>query len=306
MSLLNRKPPIDPAELAKQQEQQEAELIYRQGVVTLRDLIAPPSLEIESGYFRIGKRFARTIFVFGYPRQIFTGWMSEIINLDEVIDISINVYPVESAVVLNNLKRKVGQLEANYTINQEKGRVRDPGLEAAIQDAEELREKLQVGEERFFRFGLYVTMYAGNLDDLNQVQRKIEGIFGRSLIYTKPATLQMEQGFNSSLPLASDQLQVSRNMDTGALSTSFPFTSAELSRNEGVLYGLNRHNNGLVLFDRFSLENANMVVFAKSGGGKSFAVKLEALRALMLGTEILIIDPENEYQTLADAVGGSS
>jgi conjugal transfer ATP-binding protein TraC len=305
MSLLNRKPPIDPAELAKQQEQQEAELIYRQGVVTLRDLIAPPSLEIESGYFRIGKRFARTIFVFGYPRQIFTGWMSEIINLDEVIDISINVYPVESAVVLNNLKRKVGQLEANYTINQEKGRVRDPGLEAAIQDAEELREKLQVGEERFFRFGLYVTMYAGNLDDLNQVQRKIEGIFGRSLIYTKPATLQMEQGFNSSLPLASDQLQVSRNMDTGALSTSFPFTSAELSRNEGVLYGLNRHNNGLVLFDRFSLENANMVVFAKSGGGKSFAVKLEALRALMLGTEILIIDPENEYQTLADAVGGS-
>ncbi len=299
------KPKIDPAELARLQEQQEAELIYRQGVVTLRDLIAPPSFEIESGYFRIGKRFARTIFVFGYPRQIFTGWMSPIINLDEVIDISINIYPVESAVVLNNLKRKVGQLEANYTINQEKGRVRDPGLEAAIQDAEELRDKLQVGEERFFRFGLYVTMYASTLEELNQIQRKIEGIFGQSLIYTKAATLQMEQGFNSSLPLATDQLQVSRNMDTGALSTSFPFTSAELSRNEGVLYGLNRHNNGLVLFDRFSLENANMVVFAKSGGGKSFAVKLEALRALMLGTEILIIDPENEYQTLCDAVGGS-
>jgi type IV secretory pathway VirB4 component len=243
--------------------------------------------------------------VYGYPRQVFTGWLSPIINLDEVIDISLEVEPVESGVVLENLKRKVGQLEATYTINQEKGRVRDPGLEAAIQDAEELRDKLQVGEERFFRFGLYLTMYADTLEELNQIERKIEGIFGQSLVYTKPATLQMEQGFNSSLPLAADQLKVSRNMNTGALSTSFPFTSAELSRNEGVLYGINRHNNGLVLFDRFTLENANMVVFAKSGAGKSFAIKLECLRSLMLGTEVIIIDPENEYQALADAVGGS-
>lgn len=301
----NKAPKLSPEQMAAMQEQQEAELIYRQGIVTLRDLIAPPSFEVESAYIRIGKRFARTIFVYGYPRQIFTGWLSPIINLDEVIDISIFIYPVESRVVLENLKRKVGQLEATYTINQEKGRVRDPGLEAAIQDAEELRDKLQVGEERFFRFGLYVTMYANTLDELNQVQRKIEGIFGQSLIYTKPATLQMEQGFNATLPAGDDQLQVSRNMNTGALSTTFPFTSAELSRNEGILYGLNRHNNGLVLFDRFGLENANMVVFAKSGAGKSFAVKLEALRSLMMGTEILIIDPEDEYRTLAEAVGGS-
>jgi conjugal transfer ATP-binding protein TraC len=286
-------------------EQQEAEMIYRQGIVTMRDLIAPPSLKIESAFIQIGKRYARSIYVYGYPRSIFTGWLSPLINLDEVIDISLYIYPVESQIVLENLKRKVGQLQASYTINAEKGRVRDPGLEAAIADAEELRDKLQVGEERFFRFGLYLTMYADSVDQLNQVERKIEGIFGQSLIYTKPATLQMEQGFNATLPLASDHLQISRNMNTGALSTSFPFTSAELSRNEGVLYGLNRHNNGLVLFDRFSLENANQVVFAKSGAGKSFAVKLEALRSLMLGTEILIIDPENEYQTLCDAVGGS-
>ncbi|HSX01643.1 MAG TPA: DUF87 domain-containing protein, partial [Candidatus Saccharimonas sp.] len=219
--------------------------------------------------------------------------------------ISLTIYPVESRVVLDNLRKKVGQLEASYTINQEKGRVRDPGLEAAIMDAEELRDKLQVGEERFFRFGLYLTMYANSLDELNQVSRKLEGIFGQSLIYTKPATLQMEQAFNATTPLATDQLLISRNMNTGALSTSFPFTSAELSRNEGILYGLNRHNNGLVLFDRFSLENANMVVFAKSGAGKSFAIKLEALRSLMMGTEIIIIDPENEYKTLCDAVGGS-
>jgi conjugal transfer ATP-binding protein TraC len=308
MAIFNRKTSVDPTAMAaaqQAQEQHEADLIYRQGVVTMRDLIAPPSLEIESGYIRLGKRYAKTVYVYGYPRQIFTGWLSPIINLDEVIDISLYVYPVESRVVLENLKRKVGQLEASYSINQEKGRVRDPGLEVAIQDAEELRDKLQVGEERFFRFGLYVTMYADSLDELTQVGRKIEGIFGQSLIYTKGASLQMEQGFNTTTPLASDQLIINRNMNTGALSTSFPFTSAELSRNEGVLYGLNRHNNGLVLFDRFSLENANMVVFAKSGAGKSFAIKLEALRSLMMGTEVIIIDPEDEYRTLADAVGGS-
>lgn len=308
MAVFGRRQPIDPSTIAdrqRQAEQVEAEAIYRQGIVTMRDLIAPPSFEVDSAYIRLGKRFAKTLYVYGYPRQIFTGWLSEIINLDEVIDISLMIYPVESAVVLNNLKRKVGQLEASYAINQEKGRVRDPGLEAAIQDAEELRDNLQVGEERFFRFGLYVTIYANSLEELTQIGRKIEGMFGQKLIYTKPATLQMEQGFNATIPICSDQLQISRNMNTGALSSSFPFTSAELSRNEGVLYGLNRHNNGLVLFDRFSLENANMVVFAKSGAGKSFAIKLEALRSLMLGTEIIIIDPENEYQTLSDAVGGS-
>jgi len=299
---------VGPGDLGESQrvaEQHEAELIYRQGVVTMRDLIAPPSIEVDSGYIRIGKRYAKTIYVYGYPRQVFTGWLSPIINLDEVIDTSLYIYPVESRVVLDNLKRKVGQLEASYSINQEKGRVRDPGLEAAIQDAEELRDKLQVGEERFFRFGLYLTMYANSIDELTQVGRKIEGIFGQSLIYTKPTTLQMEQGFNTTTPLGSDQMQISRNMNTGALSTSFPFTSSELSRNEGILYGLNRHNNGLVLFDRFSLENANMVVFAKSGAGKSFAIKLEALRSLMMGVEVIVIDPENEYRQLSDAVGGS-
>ncbi|TAK89094.1 DUF87 domain-containing protein [Patescibacteria group bacterium] len=308
MGLFGKKPDQDPVALAEAQrlrEQQEAEAIYRQGIVSLRDLIAPPSLEIAGDHLRVGTRFARTLYVYGYPRQIYTGWLSPIINLDEVLDISMFIYPVESQVVLNNLRRKVGQLEASYAINQEKGRVRDPALEAAILDAEELRDKLQVGEERFFRFGLYVTIYGDSMDEIKNVQRKLEGIFGQSLVYSKPASMQMEPGFNSTLPMANDQLQVSRNMNTGALSTSFPFTSAELSHNEGVLYGVNRHNNGLVLFDRFTLENANMVVFAKSGGGKSFAVKLEALRSLMIGTEVLVIDPENEYQTLCEAVGGS-
>lgn len=290
--------PINPALV-------EAENTYKQGVTTLRDVIAPSSFEIQSNYVKIGRRYARTYFVYGYPRTIFTGWLSPIINLDEVADISINIEPVESQVVLDNLKKRVTQLEADYSINQEKGKIRDPQLEAKLTDAEEIRDKLQVGEERFFRFGLYITIYGKDEKELDEIGRKVEGIFATSMIYTKPSTIQMEQGFNSTLPMGTDQLQIRRNMDTGSVSTSFPFTTANLSRDEGILYGINRHNNGLVIFDRFSLENANMVVFAKSGAGKSFAIKLECLRSLMMGTEIIIIDPENEYRTLCDAVGGS-
>lgn len=306
---LSGKPKIDPkvqAELDRQAAiQAQAEKVYREGIVTLRDVIAPSSIEIESNYIKLGKRYARTIFVYGYPRSLFTGWLSGLINIDEVLDIALHIEPVESRVVLENLKKKVTQMEASYSINQEKGKIRDPGLEAAIADAEELRDKLQVGEDRFFRLGLYFTLYGKDLEELDDVNRRIESILATSLIYTKPTTVMMEQGFNSTLPLGTDQLQVKRNMDTGAISTSFPFTTANLSRDEGILYGINRHNNGLVLFDRFSLENANMVVFAKSGAGKSFAVKLECLRSLMFGTEVIIIDPENEYKTLCDAVGGS-
>ncbi len=300
-----RADPIEIAEQQRQREQQEIEAEFLKGITTLRDVIAPSSLEIQATYFRLGTKYARTLYIYGYPRQIYTGWLSPIINLDEVVDVSMFVYPVESQVVLNNLRKKVGQLEASISINSERGKVRDPGLEAAIQDAEELRDQLQVGSERFFRFGLYITMYADSLDELQFVQHKIETILGQQLVFSKVASSQMEQSLNSTIPQLTDQLQIRHNMNTGALSTSFPFTSADLSQEKGVLYGVNMHNNGLVIFDRFSLENANMVVFAKSGAGKSFTVKLEALRSMMMGTEIIIIDPENEYQRLCEAVGGS-
>lgn len=296
---------IDIAQQQREREQQEIEAEFVKGITTLRDIIAPSSLEIQSGYFRLGTRYGRTLYVYGYPRQIYTGWLSSIINVDEVIDVSMFVYPVESQVVLDNLRKKVGQLEASMTLNAEHGKVRDPGLEAAIQDAEELRDQLQVGAERFFRYGLYITVYGGSLDELNFVQHKIETILGQQLVLSKVASSQQEQGLNSTIPQMTDQLQIRRNMNTGAVSTSFPFTSADLTQNNGILYGINMHNNGLVIFDRFSLENANMVVFAKSGAGKSFTVKLEALRTMMMGADILIIDPENEYQRLSDAVGGS-
>lgn len=297
--------PIDIAEQQRQREQQEIEAEFLKGITTLRDVIAPSSLEIQATYFRLGTKYARTLYVYGYPRQIYTGWLSPIINIDEVVDVSMFVYPVESQVVLNNLRKKVGQLEASISINSEHGKVRDPGLEAAIQDAEELRDQLQVGSERFFRFGLYITMYADSLDELQFIQHKIETILGQQLVFSKVASSQMEQSLNSTVPQLTDQLQIRHNMNTGAISTSFPFTSADLSQEKGVLYGINMHNNGLVIFDRFSLENANMVVFAKSGAGKSFTVKLEALRSMMMGAEIIIIDPENEYQRLCEAVGGS-
>lgn len=296
---------IDIAQQQREREQQEIEAEFVKGITTLRDIIAPSSLEIQSSYFRLGTKYGRTLYVYGYPRQIYTGWLSSIINVDEVIDVSMFIYPVESQVVLDNLRKKVGQLEASMSINSEHGKVRDPGLEAAIQDAEELRDQLQVGAERFFRYGLYFTMYADSLDELNYVQHKIETILGQQLVLSKVASSQQEQGLNSTIPQMTDQLQIRRNMNTGAISTSFPFTSADLTQSDGILYGINMHNNGLVIFDRFSLENANMVVFAKSGAGKSFTVKLEALRTMMMGADVLIIDPENEYQRLADAVGGS-
>ena len=299
---------LDATDIAAQQrarEQAEVEQAFLKGVTTLRDLIAPSSLEIHSAYFRLGTKYGRTLYIYGYPRQIYTGWLSSLINIDEVLDVSMFVYPVDSQVVLNNLRKKVTQLEASTSINIEKGRIRDPATEAAIADAEELRDQLQVGAERFFRYGLYVTLYADSLDELGFVQHKIETIFGQQMIFSKVASSQQEQGLNSTIPQMSDQLQIRRNMNTGAISTSFPFTSADLTQENGVLYGINMHNNGLVIFDRFSLENANMVVFAKSGAGKSFTVKLEALRSMMTGTEVIIIDPENEYEKLADAVGGS-
>jgi conjugal transfer ATP-binding protein TraC len=296
---------VDIAAQQRAREQAEVEQAFQKGITTLRDLVAPSSLEIHASYFRLGTKYGRTIYVYAYPRQIYTGWLSSIINIDEVLDVSMYFYPVESEVVLKNLRKKVTQMQATMAINSEKGRTRDPGLEAALNDAEELRDEIQVGSERFFRYGLYITMYADSLDELAFIQHKIETIFGQQLVFSKVASSQQEQGLNATVPQMTDQLQIRRNMNTGAISTSFPFTSADLTQEKGILYGINMHNNGLIIFDRFTLENANMVVFAKSGSGKSFTVKLEAVRSMMMGADILIIDPENEYQKLSDAVGGS-
>ena len=219
-----KKKKLDPIDIAAQQrarEQAEVEQAFLKGMTTLRDLIAPSSLEIHSSHFRIGTKYGRTLYIYGYPRELYTGWLSGLINIDQVIDISMFVYPVETEVVLNNLRKKVTQLEADMAINAEKGKTRDPGKEAALADAEELRDQLQVGAERFFRYGLYVTIYADSLEELSFVQHSIETLFGQQLVYSKTASSQQEQGLNSTIPQMADQLQIRRNMNTGAISTSF-------------------------------------------------------------------------------------
>jgi len=307
MALFGKKKtqPLDPAFQQQAMERQEVASAFTKGITALHDFIAPSSLVFNSSYFQLGTRYARTYYVYGYPRELYTGWLSSMINLDEVIDLSMVVQPVDSQVVLNNLRKKVSQLEAGIQIDSEKGKVRDPGKQATVQDAEEMRDKLQVGEERFFRFGLYFTIYGESQEELEFISHKVESLLGQQLIYSKPASTQQEQGLNTTIPQFTDQLQIYRNMNTGAISTTFPFTSADLTQDNGILYGINMHNSGLVIFDRFSLENGNSVVFAKSGAGKSFTVKLEALRSMMFGTEIFIVDPENEYQKMCDAVGGA-
>lgn len=272
---------------------------------TLKDLIAPAGVKVAPNYLQVSNKYARTLFILAYPRYLQTGWFSQIIDLDMSFDISMNIYPVSSAVVLKNLKKTVTRLTSQISTNEEKGITRDPVLETAYQDAEGLRDQLQQGTEKFFKFGLYITIYADSPEELEKHASKVSGILEGGLIYTKPALFQAQEGFDTTLPLANDKLAILSNMNTSPLSTTFPFTSCDLSTNEGVLYGINRHNNSLILFDRFKMENANMVIFAKSGAGKSYTVKLEILRSLMMGSDVLVIDPENEYKHLCETAGGA-
>ena len=300
MNKLSKK--ADDVQALEQLQRQKA---FEQGVVSLLDFIAPASLEFFSTYFRLGTQYLRCAYVFGYPREVSTGWLGQLISLPEVIDISLHIYPVRTDIILKNLRRKSTQLQASISLDQEKGRVRDPAKETQLLDTEEMRDKLQVGEEKFFRFGFYYTIYAPNLEELEATHKRVDTVLRQQLIYSKPASAQQEEAFDSVAPTCSDKMLVKRNMNTAALGTTFPFTSADLTQEKGVLYGINLHNSGLVIFDRFSLPNSNAVVLSQSGAGKSFAVKLEALRLLMFGVELLILDPENEYQRLTEAVGGS-
>ena len=291
--------------LFESREEHEAIERYRAGLATERDLIAPSAMAINPNFLQINNFYAKTIYLFAYPRYLNTNWLSPIINFDMTLDVSIFIYPLETRAVMQNLRKRIGQMESTWRIEREKGLVSDPELETAMQDVESLRYSLQKGEVKLFQSSIYLTVYANSFEELKTATEQLESILGGALVFTKPTFLRMEQGFDSTLPLGNDELGILRNLDTGSLSTMFPFTSSELTTNEGILYGINRHNNSLILFDRFQLENANSVVFAKSGAGKSYAVKLEALRYLMLDTDVIIIDPENEYKALCEAVGGA-
>lgn len=288
----------------KQPKDELGDLLDAQSVSTI-DLIAPAGLKINSKHLQIGQKYARTIFVFTYPQTLSTGWLSSIVTLDQEMNISLFLHPTKTSVVLKRLTKKTAQIQSQISLQAEKGRVRDPQLEAALQNVEEIRDKLQQGAERLFRFGLYITIFTDSEKQLDAVENQVRALLENQMIYAKPAVFQQEQGFISTLPLEVDKLLIHTSFNTTTLSTNFPFISSDLTSNKGVLYGINRHNNSLILFDRFSLENANMVVFAKSGSGKSYAIKLEVLRSLMQDTEVIIIDPEKEYKYLTETVGGS-
>ncbi|MFH1712573.1 MAG: DUF87 domain-containing protein [Candidatus Jacksonbacteria bacterium] len=293
------------AEFKIGKEMLQAEKVYRKGLVTIRDLIAPASLEIKPDYVKLNNQYVRTLFILTYPRYLTVGWFAPIINFSAPLDISMFFYPVPDDIVLKQLRNKVGNVEADLTAAAEKGAPRDPLRETALRDIEQLRDDITQGLEKFFQFGLYITVYAKDLEELNQLTERLEYAVGSKSVVSKRALWQAGQGLHSTLPQATDELQVAFNMNSSPIATSFPFVSSDLTSDSGVLYGINRHNNSLILFDRFSMPNANSVVFATSGAGKSYAVKLEILRSLMIGTEVIVIDPEREYFYLTEAVGGT-
>ena len=288
----------------KQEKSLTAEKKLASGIPSVLDIIAPSAIEIDYNHIKIGDKYFRTLFVSGYPRFVGANWLEPIINFDHTLTISMFYYPMNARNVLDDLRRKIAEMEATINIAREKGKVLDPAVQAALGDAKSLQEQLVKGIERFFHFSFYVNISADSLEELNNVTYEVESTLGSLSLISKKATLEMEQAFQSTIPLCLDKLHVIRNMDTTSVATTFPFTSSELTANEGILYGINKHNGSLIIFDRFSLENANSVVFAKSGAGKSYLVKLEALRSLLFGVDVIVLDPENEYKRLTEAVGG--
>jgi len=278
--------------------------IYAQGELELADMIAPAALKVGARELELGEKFARTFYTISYPRFLADSWFSPIINLDKVLDIGIFVHPLETGAVLRQFQKKVAEVESQINEREEKGLVRDPVLETANEDLENLRDELQQAQEKLFEIGLYITAYADSKEELDKTEGEIRSILDAKLVYTKPALFQQEQGFRSTLPLELDELNVHQKLNSSPLSSIFPFVSFDLTSDKGILFGINRHNSSLILFDRFSLENYNSVTFAKSGSGKSYAIKLEILRSLMFDTDVIVIDPEREYENLAEAAGG--
>ena len=307
LPFLKKKPAKTKAETElerKKQEELDQIRAFSRGLVTIQDIIAPEAIEVDFTYQKINSTYTRTLFVVGYPASVPANWLSPLINFPHQINIAMFIYPVSSSEVLDNLKRKITEMEAEIQSDLRAGKISNINTEVKLEDAKYIREDLAKGSERFFQFGLYVTITANSKQELDRVTKAIQSSLGSLLIVSKKATLQMDEGFKTTLPMGVDKLLVTRNMDTTSLATTFPFTSSELTMETGIMYGINEHNDSLVIFDRFKMENANMVVFAKSGAGKSYTVKLEILRQLMFETEVIVLDPEQEYDELARAVGG--
>ncbi len=278
--------------------------VYETGSLELRDVLAPSALQITPRELNLGEKVARVFFVISYPRYLSDNWFAPIINLEQVFDISIFIHPIDTGPMLKKFQKKVAEVQSQIHEREARGMVRDPMLDAAYENLEGLRDSLQQAEERLFDVGIYISLYAASKDELDKVENEIKSILEAQLVYLKPALFQQEQGYRSTLPLGTDELMVHSKLNSAPLSSVFPFISFDLTAEKGVLYGINLHNNSLVLFDRYSMENYNSVLFAKSGAGKSYTTKLEVLRSLMFDTEVIVIDPEREYEYMASATGG--
>lgn len=278
--------------------------MLERGMSSIADVIAPPSVEVDFNNIRVGEKLYKTFFVSGYPRYVSANWLEPLINFESSMDISMFIYPTDAPDVLSDLRRKIAEMEATLASDIDEGLDVDPKVSAALEDALSVQEELAKGVERFFQFSLYVSLIADNMEQLSQNSKKLISALNSILLLPKTATLQMEEGFKSTIPLGLDKLVLTRNMDTTSLASTFPFTSAMLTQDKGIMYGVNQQNGSLIIFDRFSLENANEVVLGKSGAGKSYLIKLEAVRQFMFGTEIIIIDPEGEYEKLSESLNG--
>jgi|GEM_PF-122716 len=307
ISKIGPKPKQAPSASSGQESKIEAKEPGRDfsaGLVSTKDVIAPGSIEIDFDFIRIDNKYYRTLFVASYPRFVGINWLSPLINFDASLNISMYIYPTDGKEILDDLRRKITEMEAELSTDIQRGRIVNPATQAKLEDALNLQADLVKGEERFFQFGLYVTISANSIEELNRINKNLEAALGALMIISKKATLQMEEGLVTNLPMCNDKLNITRNMDTTSLATTFPFVSSDLSDDKGIMFGINQHNGSLVIFDRFGMPNYNSVVFATAGAGKSYMIKLEALRSLIMGTEVIVIDPENEYRLLAEAVGG--
>ena len=281
--------------------------IYKQGTLDLVDTIAPTALLISSRELQLGEKFVRAFYTISYPRFLSDSWFSPVINLDKVLDVSIFIHPIETETRASRISEKSCRgAEPNQRTRSERVGARPTCSILPIKILESLRNNLQQAQEKLFDVGLYLALYGDSKEEIDKTEGDIRGILDAKLVYTKPALFQQEQGFRSCLPLGTDELLVNSKLNSSPLSSLFPFVSFDLTSDRGILYGINRHNSSLILFDRFSLENYNSVIFAKSGSGKSYATKLEILRSLMFGTNVIVIDPEREYDQLAESTGGRS
>lgn len=303
MKLFNSK----KREISQKPDQKNSSLpVLEKGMVSLVDILAPSSVEVDFKFLRVGERFYKTFFITGYPRFVSPNWLAPIIDFDHELNVSMFIYPTQFPDILSDLKRKIAEMEATLSSQMDEGHVVDPKVSAALEDALSLQEELAKGIERFFQFGFYISLESKNQAEMEEGSKRLLTALSSIMLLAKTATLQMEEGFKSTIPFAQDRLYINRNMDTSSLASTFPFTSATLTQDKGVLYGINKQNNSLIVFDRFSLENANEVILGKSGSGKSFLIKLEVIRQFMFGTEVIIVDPEGEYESLCKALGGEN